>query len=88
MIFIARCVEVIRVYQVTVSNSAACKRCGGYGSQHDGERYRVHLCEPCFFQTLAYLREQRRIHTMFDDEQPADEQVFGQVARDDYFGES
>jgi hypothetical protein len=20
----------------------------GYGSQHDGERYRVHLCESCF----------------------------------------
>ena len=20
----------------------------GYGSAHDGERYEVHLCEPCF----------------------------------------
>ena len=26
----------------------------GYGSQHDGERYRVYLCESCFFGTLAY----------------------------------
>ncbi len=60
----------------------------GYGAQHDGERYRVHLCEPCFFQTLAYLRQERRIHTMFDDEKPADDQVFGPVARDDFFGES
>lgn len=60
----------------------------GYGSKHDGERYRVHLCESCFFQALAYLREQRRIHTFFDDEQPADDHVFGRVARDDFFGES
>lgn len=60
----------------------------GYGSKHDGERYQVHLCESCFFSTLAYLRQERRIHSLFDHEQPADEQVFGQVARDDYFGES
>lgn len=60
----------------------------GYGSQHDGERYQVHLCESCFFQTLAYLREQRRIQSLFDDEKPTAEQVFGRVARDDFFGES
>lgn len=60
----------------------------GYGTRHDGERYRVRLCESCFFQTLAYLREQRRIHTLFDDEQPAGDQVFGRAARDDFFGES
>jgi len=59
----------------------------GYGSQHDGERYQVHLCESCFFGTLAYLCEQRRIHTLFDDEQPIDDQVFGRIARDDFFGE-
>ncbi len=22
----------------------------GYGSRHDGERYKVHLCEMCFFR--------------------------------------
>jgi hypothetical protein len=60
----------------------------GFGSQHDGERYQVPLCEPCFFGTLAYLREQRRIHTLFDEKLPADDQVFGQVARDDFFGDS
>jgi hypothetical protein len=60
----------------------------GYGAKHDGEHYRVHLCESCFFGALAYLREQRRIHTLFDDDQPEDDQVFGRVARDDYFGES
>ncbi|WAG79126.1 hypothetical protein LMK08_00210 [Metapseudomonas furukawaii] len=59
----------------------------GYGSRHDGERYRVHLCESCFFQTLAYLRQERRINRMFDDDQPVD-QSFGRVARDDFFGES
>jgi hypothetical protein len=60
----------------------------GYGSQHDGELYRVHLCESCFFQTLAYLREQRRINSLFDDEQPADDQEFGRIARNKFFGES
>lgn len=60
----------------------------GVGSRHDGERYSVRLCEHCFFQTLAYLREQRRIHTLFDDEQLADDEAFGRVVRDDYFGES
>ena len=39
-------------------------------------------------QTLAYLREQRRIHTMFDDDQPKDDLTFGRVAHDDFFGES
>jgi len=60
----------------------------GYGSKHDGERYRVHLCESCFFQVLAFLRQERRINTMFDDEPPADDKAFGRVARDDLFGES
>src|SRR3546814_1584323 len=30
----------------------------GYGSQHDGEHYRVHLCEPCFFRVLSGLRRE------------------------------
>ncbi|MOA45187.1 hypothetical protein D3C78_1675590 [compost metagenome] len=49
----------------------------GYGSQHDGER--------CFFQTLAYLRQERRINRLFDDEQPNDE-AFGRVAHGDLWG--
>jgi hypothetical protein len=32
----------------------------GYGSRHDGERYQVHLCEMCFFGTLATMREMHR----------------------------
>ncbi|MCQ4348879.1 hypothetical protein NGA35_15895 [Pseudomonas stutzeri] len=59
----------------------------GYSSQHDGERYRVCLCESCFFLALAHLRQVRRIQRLFDDEQPDDE-AFGRVARDDYWGES
>lgn len=59
----------------------------GYGSKHDGERYRVHLCEYCFFQALAYLRQERRVNRLFDNEQPDDE-AFGRVARDDFWGDS
>ena len=51
----------------------------GYGSQHDGERYLVHLCEACFFGVLAYLRQERCIHTLYDDEQAADDQLLGQA---------
>ncbi|MCY1446659.1 hypothetical protein D9M71_632420 [compost metagenome] len=29
--------------------------CWGYGASHDGERYELHLCERCFFATVAYL---------------------------------
>tara|TARA_R110002126_G_scaffold249730_1_gene392601 strand:- start:2 stop:292 length:291 start_codon:yes stop_codon:yes gene_type:complete len=60
----------------------------GYGSRHDGERYRVHLCEMCFFNALAHLRQERRISRLFDEVQPADDPSFGRLATDDYFGES
>ncbi|NWL78023.1 hypothetical protein DM872_14300 [Pseudomonas taiwanensis] len=58
----------------------------GYGSAHDGERYEVHLCEPCFFQTLAYLRRERMVNTMFEDGDK-DLENFGRVARDDFFND-
>jgi hypothetical protein len=60
----------------------------GYGSAHDGERYRVRLCKSCFFGALAHLRQERRISRLFDEVQPADDRAFGRVATDDYFGES
>ena len=59
----------------------------GYGSQHDGERYRVRLCETCFFQALAFLRQERRISRLFGDAQ-SDDQALGLVARDEFWGES
>ena len=40
----------------------------GYGSTHDGERYEVHLCEPCFFRTISGLRRERMVNFMFSDE--------------------
>ncbi|MBL0577703.1 MULTISPECIES: hypothetical protein [Aeromonas] len=39
----------------------------GYGTQHDGESYEVHLCESCFFQAIANLKEQRRGALMFSE---------------------
>lgn len=60
----------------------------GYGSQHDGERYEVQLCEHCFFRTLAGLRRERMVSHMFDDtadvaEQP--EETFGLKDRGNFF---
>jgi hypothetical protein len=57
----------------------------GYGAQHDGERYHVVLCETCFFQVLAFLRQERRINNLFAD---IDDEVFGPTARDDFWRET
>lgn len=32
----------------------------GYGNKHDDERSEYHLCEQCYFRTVAFLEEQRR----------------------------
>ncbi|TFY85532.1 hypothetical protein DYL61_29435 [Pseudomonas nabeulensis] len=58
----------------------------GSGSAHDGERYEVHLCERCFFQAVANLKQERRIQTMFgenDNDRLTDD--FGVVVTDDFF---
>ncbi|WP_437270138.1 hypothetical protein ACRYHF_00105 [Stutzerimonas balearica] len=86
-ISIAPCVQATPVWLGTAASLEASAR-WGYGAAHDGEHYRLDLCESCFFGALTYLRGQSRIHTMFDDDQPTDDQVFGRVARDDFLGES
>ncbi|RMV06416.1 hypothetical protein [Pseudomonas amygdali] len=61
----------------------------GFGSAHDGERYEIHLCEGCFFQALAYLRQERRSQNMFSADDGADlSEDLGLVAKNDYFGDS
>lgn len=58
----------------------------GYGSQHDGEVYEVHLCERCFFPALASMQEQRRGSLMFSEEEEyAFNPDFGLVAKDQLF---
>lgn len=52
----------------------------GYGSQHDGENYRVHLCEPCFFRVLSGLRRERMVNGMFDDDEPFSDDSFGLIS--------
>ncbi|WP_331001180.1 hypothetical protein [Pseudomonas aeruginosa] len=54
----------------------------GLGSAHGGECYEVHLCELCFFRTLAGLKRERIVNSMFS---ASDEGLsrFGLVARDD-----
>ena len=42
----------------------------GYTSSHDGLRYQIHLCEHCFFSSLANLREARRGYRIFESESP------------------
>jgi hypothetical protein len=40
----------------------------GPGSVHEGERYEVHLCEFCFFQALANLKQERRTQNLFSED--------------------
>jgi len=56
----------------------------GYGTQHDGEHYRVHLCEHCFFRVLSGLRRKRMVNGMFDDAQPFSSARFGLVSQAHY----
>ncbi|MCC4266138.1 hypothetical protein LL240_17020 [Oceanimonas baumannii] len=53
----------------------------GYGSPHDGESYQVHLCESCFFSSLAYLKEQRRGNRMFSKKSVEQKREFGLIER-------
>lgn len=61
----------------------------GYGSKHDGQRYELHLCESCFFSTLAYFKQERRVQNLFSEDGCADalksDGALGLVATDDYF---
>ena len=63
---------------------ATLKAHWGYGSEHDGELYELHLCEGCFFGTLAYLRQERRTQNMFSEDQDShkDDERLGMSAGD------
>ena len=58
----------------------------GYGAKHDGERYEVHLCEYCFFKTIAYLKQERRIDNIFDDQVTNSNEHLGLIAKNEFFG--
>ena len=59
-------------------NTARYRRILAMVSRHDAERYLVHLCEMCFFGTLATVREMHRGNHMFDDDyEAANPDTFG-----------
>ncbi|MEN5242874.1 MULTISPECIES: hypothetical protein [Pseudomonas] len=51
------------------------------GAMHEGERYEIHLCESCFFSTIAYLKQERRTVNMFEDAPQQSDSNFGLVTR-------
>lgn len=61
----------------------------GYGTKHDGERYELHLCEDCFYLTIANLKQERRIQNIFSDDGDAvsakTKDELGLVSKDEYF---
>lgn len=64
----------------------------GGGTKHEGERYELHLCESCFFQAMAQLKQERRTQTLFSDDGRADRAIvgddFGLIAKDDVFNDA
>lgn len=51
----------------------------GCSASAEDERFLVHLCKYCFLSALSYLRQQRRINTMFDDDELPDNDYFGRA---------
>ena len=51
----------------------------GYGSSHDGESYRVDLCEKCFFGVLADIKRSRGEEALTSDDGGGKD--FGLVSR-------
>ncbi len=48
---------------------------------HDGGRYELHLCKHCFFQTLAYLKQERRTQNLFSEDSQGFADDLGLVAK-------
>lgn len=60
----------------------------GFGTQHNGEHYEIHLCEGCFFGTTAYLRKERQLQNLFaETDEFATPYDFGLVHGNDIAGE-
>ena len=52
----------------TQRNCAVLSAHWGSGSKHNGEQYQLHLCEACFFATLATLKREHRVKQMFNED--------------------
>ena len=52
----------------TQLNYAVLSANWGKGSKHDGEQYELHLCEACFFATVATLKREHRVKQMFNED--------------------
>ena len=52
----------------TQLNHAVLSANWGSGSKHDGEQYELHLCEACFFATVATLKREHRVKQMFNQD--------------------
>ena len=52
----------------TQLNHAVLSANWGNGSKHNGEQYELHLCEACFFATVATLKREHRVKQMFNDD--------------------
>jgi hypothetical protein len=68
-----------------VINAGTLQATWGFGSNHDGDRYEIDLCEVCFFDTLSHLKRERQSPRLFTDEaenSPAGAEEFGLVSKE------
>lgn len=73
--------DVKTIQPVEVITDVYCDVCGvstrlefatlsahwGYASEHDGEKYKIQLCEKCFFIALKQLKDQSKQHNNLGD---------------------
>lgn len=46
--------------------NATLEAAWGYNSGRDGEKWEVHLCESCFYETIRFLKDKRFEHFQAD----------------------
>lgn len=42
------------------TESASLEAYWGYGSQHDGKRFEIDICENCFYDTTRWMMDKRK----------------------------
>lgn len=84
--------------QSRTADNIRCSVCGdpcfeGHGGTLHGDcpndaggsaRYLAHLCQGCFCGALSYLRQERKILSLFDDQLPASDDSLGLIIDADH----
>lgn len=53
--------------KLTQSMYGLLKTQGDFNSSNRGDKYEVQLCKSCFLGTISYLRNQKKLNHLFDE---------------------